>query len=103
MEGCPDQAVSVARCQGKFPQCLARLINEALHPTVPWQEVLRNFFRDVAKDDYSWSRPNKRFLQYDIYVPSLVSPSLGEIVVALDTSGSITQKLLAEFLAEVQV
>jgi len=64
--------------------------------------VLRNFFRDLAKDDYSWSRPNKRFLQFDIYLPSLVSPSLGEIVVALDTSGSITQKLLAEFLAEVQ-
>ena len=96
------QAVSVARCQGKFPQCLARLINEALHPSVPWQEVLRNFFRDLAKDDYSWSRPNKRFLQFDIYLPSLVSPSLGEIVVALDTSGSITKKLLAEFLAEVQ-
>ena len=96
------QAVAVARCQGKLPQCLARLVNEALHPSVPWQEVLRNFFRDLAKDDYSWSRPNKRFLQFDIYLPSLVSPSLGEIVVALDNSGSITQMLLDEFLAEVQ-
>lgn len=96
------QAVTVARSQGKLPQCLARLINEALHPSVPWQEVLRDFFRDLAKDDYSWSRPNKRFLQYDICLPSLASPSLGEIVVALDTSGSVTQKLLAEFLAEAQ-
>jgi hypothetical protein len=43
----------------------------------------RNFFRDLASDDYSWSRPNKRFLPYDIYLPSLRSPSLGEIVVEM--------------------
>jgi len=94
------QAVAVARGQGQ--QCLARFVNETLRPALPWQNVLRNFFRDLASDDYSWARPNKRFLPYDIYLPSLRSPSLGEIVVALDTSGSITQKLLAEFLAEVQ-
>jgi predicted metal-dependent peptidase len=96
------QAVAVARGQGQLARCLARLVNETLRPALPWQDVLRNFFRDLASDDYFWSRPNKRFLPYDIYLPSLRSPSLGEIVVALDTSGSITPKLLGEFLSEVQ-
>jgi predicted metal-dependent peptidase len=54
-----------------------------------------------AKDYSTWRRPSKRFLGQDIYMPSTVGESMGDLVVAIDTSGSIGSKELQVFLSEV--
>ena len=63
--------------------------------------MLREFVARHAKNDYSWSRPNRRFLAQGLYLPGLHSEELGNVVLAVDTSGSIDQKLLNMFAVEV--
>lgn len=98
------QAARMAEERGKgdLPGGLARAVEEILRPTVPWQEVLREFLTRTARNDYCWKRPNRRFVGRRLYLPSLAGDSLGEVVVAVDTSGSIGQAELDRFAAEVQ-
>jgi predicted metal-dependent peptidase len=63
--------------------------------------VLREFVSTHARNDYSWSRPNRRFVAQGLYLPGLHSEELGEVVIAVDTSGSVGQRELATFGAEV--
>ncbi|MCK4821935.1 hypothetical protein KA005_39590, partial [bacterium] len=62
---------------------------------------LQNYMGSFAKEDYTWMRPNRRFIGEDIYLPSLHSETLGEMVVAVDTSGSITREELEQFSSEL--
>lgn len=95
-------AAEMAKGQGQLPAALARLVQESLEPKVCWQDVLRAFIRESAKDDYSWSRPNPRYAASGFILPSLHSQRLGVIAVAIDTSGSIGEAQLNEFLTEVE-
>tara|TARA_R100001369_G_scaffold73199_1_gene101740 strand:- start:24 stop:1292 length:1269 start_codon:yes stop_codon:yes gene_type:complete len=89
---------------GKSGATVNRSLNELMKPQVDWREVLREFVRTVCKGgDYStWKRPNRRYIGADIYMPSTISEKVDELVVAIDTSGSISDKAVAAFLSEVQ-
>jgi len=94
------QAAQAAKNQGNLSANLEKLIDEVTEVKVPWQEVLRNFMTAPRKDDYSLLRPNRRFISSNLYLPSMYSEGLGEVVIVLDTSGS-TYAYLAEFQTEV--
>ena len=64
--------------------------------------MLRQFVASHARNDFSWSSPNRRFVHLGLYLPGLRSEELGEVVLAVDTSGSIGQQELARFAAETQ-
>lgn len=102
------QAAQAAKMQGNCPGSVARLVEELVTPKVPWREVLREFVRRTAKDDFSWRKPNRRYGATTagggarVMLPSLYSERLGRIAVAVDTSGSIDQETLADFQGEVQ-
>lgn len=88
--------------RGNLPGEYQRLIEESLNPQTPWADLLREFIRELAKDDYSWTRPNRRYASSGFILPSLYSQRLGRIAVAIDTSGSIDSDLLNRFLCEVE-
>jgi len=94
------QAVVVARQCGKMPGHIERLIMEVLHPKVPWQDLLREFMLQTAKDNENWSRRNRRIT--NIYLPRRHSERMGEIIFIGDTSGSISNEDLNQVAAEVQ-
>jgi predicted metal-dependent peptidase len=95
------QAQQAAAGRGKLPAGLGRAVDHAVHPPADWRCVLREFVACHAKNDYSWSRPNRRFLAQGLYLPGLHSEELGDVVLAVDTSGSIDQKMLSLFAVEV--
>lgn len=88
--------------QGSTPGSLDRLITEHITPTIPWQDHLREFTNAITRDDYTWSRPNARYAHTGFSLPTLHSESIGDIVIAIDTSGSVNDFLLARFLSETQ-
>jgi predicted metal-dependent peptidase len=96
------QAQQVARARGELPEGLARLVEQVLRPKVYWKEVLREFISRHARNDYSWFPPNRRFVHRGLYLPGLRSEELGDLVIAVDTSGSIGGAMLARFAAELQ-
>lgn len=81
-----------------------RLLQELLEPKVDWREQLREYVKAVcrAKDKSSWRKVNRRFLSTGTYMPSMIGERVGHLVIAIDTSGSIGNEELAEFLAEVK-
>jgi predicted metal-dependent peptidase len=94
------QAAMASKSVGKLPAGLERLVNEILNPKVPWSTLLRDFIERTARNDYSWSVPNRRHLQRGFVLPSLVSDELPEIVLVNDTSGSRGQAEMNQFCAE---
>jgi ABC-type sugar transport system ATPase subunit len=53
-----------------------------------------------GKDEYTWRKMNKRHMANDIYTPSVENETIGEVVFAVDVSGSIGQEELTEFATE---
>lgn len=96
------QAASAAKAMGKLPASLARFIDELTAAKVDWRDRLRRFITETSRDDYSWLRPNRFFLTQGLYLPGLHSENMGEIVVAIDTSGSIDRPTLNAFGAEIK-
>lgn len=76
---------------------------ELLESQIDWREVLREFIQNTcAGSDYStWSRPNRRYVSSGYYMPSGINDQVGELVVAIDTSGSIGQRELTLFMSEI--
>ena len=95
------QAEHTARARGELPAGLGRAVQDVLQPATDWRDVLREFVSASAKNDYSWSRPNRRHIARGLYLPGLHSEELGAVVIAVDTSGSVGEKELAVFAAEV--
>lgn len=89
--------------RGTMPAGLLRLVERLRAAKVPWQRVLQQYAGSaLAKEDFSLLPPHRRWLiEADIVRPSMRSPSLGDLVVSVDTSGSISQALLQAFAAEV--
>jgi predicted metal-dependent peptidase len=81
----------------------SRSFGDLLKTEQDWRELLREFVSTTcAGHDYStWRKPNRRYVGMDIIMPSAISETLGEIVVAIDTSGSIGQRELEKFLTEI--
>lgn len=95
-------AARVAATQkGSLPGTLQRFLKDILEPKVPWRDVLAQFFTEKAKDDYSWRRPNPYYLSSGFYLPVIDGVGMGEVVLAIDTSGSV-QSVLEEFGATVR-
>ena len=100
-----DEAVRQgALVAGKLGSGGDRDLAELLQPQVNWREVLREFVQNTCTgSDYStYRRPNRRYLSSGMYMPSGISEQVGELVVAIDTSGSIGQRELSAFLTEVK-
>lgn len=88
---------------GRMGSKLPRAIEELFEPKIDWQEVLRDFIQQSIKgnDEYTWRKFNKRLMANNLYLPSMENETIGELVIAIDTSGSIGQKELTEFVTEV--
>ena len=81
-----------------------RNLDELMQPQVDWREVLREFVQTTCTgSDYStWKRPNRRYIGAGVYMPSGITERIDELVLAIDTSGSISDTAVALFLSEVQ-
>jgi len=98
------QGLTAAKKAGMGAGDAEREIGDMLTPKVDWREQLREYVKSIcsSKDTSSWRRVNRRFLSSDIYMPTLVGETVGHIVVAIDTSGSIGGDVITRFLSEVK-
>ncbi|MDH5444242.1 MAG: VWA-like domain-containing protein [Gammaproteobacteria bacterium] len=95
LAGAAQQAMQAGKMDGD----MARLVDFLLQPRLPWRMLLARYMSGIARDDYSYTRPSTRRGDPAIF-PSLRS-SQTELVVALDTSGSIHEDELSEFVSEI--
>ena len=94
--------------RGTVPGHWSRWADEKLRPRVDWRKELaamvRHAIADVAgASDYSYRRPSRRQGQVGngkVILPSLRRP-IPSVAVVVDTSGSMSDTMLAQALAEV--
>ena len=96
------QAASLARVQGKAPGAVEETIRQAHRSILDWRPLLRRYMTDAARRDYSWSVPNRRFIDSGLYLPSMHSEGMDAIAIIIDTSASLPGETLALFWAEVR-
>jgi predicted metal-dependent peptidase len=99
-----DQALRQgALLAGKLNGNIPREITEAMEPKVDWREVLREFITSICvdRDNSTWRRPNRRWVDQGVYMPSVVGEAVGRIGVAIDMSGSIGMDEIGQFLGEL--
>lgn len=86
--------------RGTLPAWLQRIIEDVDTSKIDWRKVLANFIQPT-RADYSWNPSDRRLLGSDIILPDISGDSLEDVVIAVDTSGSIDQAMLKEFISEV--
>ena len=96
------QALSIARAEGKAPGRVEETVRNAHASTLDWRTLLHRYMTDAASRDYSWSVPNRRFIDGGLYLPSIRSEGIDVIAIIIDTSGSVPPRTLAEFWAELR-
>lgn len=97
-----EQAARVAETCGNLPADIARRLQRARESDIDWRAVLWQFVQRTMPTDYTWTRPNRRYVHQGIYLPSIQREGCGRIAVAIDTSGSIDHRLLAVFAEELE-
>ncbi len=90
------RAIKAAKRAGRMPADAERLIGETLRERQHWVADLLRYAEQQARGDYSWEHPDPVFLGHDIVIPSLHSEEIGEVVVFVDTSGSMSADDLAK-------
>ncbi|HEX6825892.1 MAG TPA: VWA-like domain-containing protein [Nitrospiraceae bacterium] len=98
-----EQADRVCKSAGIAAGMVVRESRANRKPVEDCWASLKHIMSSLVPDDYSWNRPNRRFIGSGLILPSLASDSLGEIVIAIDTSGSVGSTAIADFLDHMQL
>lgn len=85
---------------GTIPGELQVYLDKLLNPVLPWNRILQKYLNSLAKSDYSFRRPNRRYFP-EMYLPSLYSEKLIDLEIAVDISGSVTDHEFHVFVSEV--
>ena len=83
-----------------MPEAIKRYLHIEPKSKINWRHELRRAIEYHAKNDYSLYPASKKLLYDGIYLPSLRSEDMS-LAIAVDTSGSIDNELLDDFLSEV--
>jgi predicted metal-dependent peptidase len=95
------QAAHLAKQQGRLPGYLESLVDELLKPQIPWRQQLWRFFNQRKPDRITWNKPNRRLIGQGLYMPSKRFTPTGDVVIAVDTSGSVSETELQHFASEI--
>jgi len=84
-----------------LPKDLHCILKPRKSHKINWRDRLYRHISAYDKSQFSFFPPNRKYLYRGVYIPSLSSDLLS-IVVAIDTSASIDDELLALFLGEIE-
>ena len=100
-----EQASQVAKSRGLMPGSAQSLIDDYKTAKVDWRSVLRQLMQSMTAVDYTYTRPHKKhhhmLSTYGSFIPDYYKENMGELVVAIDTSGSVSDAEAQQFLGEI--
>lgn len=87
---------------GRMPAGIARLIKDFTEPKMDWREMLRMNIQSILKSNFSFARPNRKSQHCGAVLPGMMNQDTVDVSVAIDMSGSISDKMAKDFLSEVK-
>lgn len=94
-------AAEMAKTCGQGSALIDRILEDVGKPSVDWQDACREMLTSSARADFSLSRPNRRYMWQNIYMPSLHTEAVGALLVGFDVSGSVSQAEANQIAAEI--
>ena len=94
------EAWTHSQMKGHLPNGMKRIIDSIVKSKVNWKALLQQYVMRELPIDWNWNYPSKRSISTGFYLPSVLRENI-EIVVTIDTSGSISDKVIKQFLSEV--
>ncbi|MEO0253863.1 MAG: VWA-like domain-containing protein [candidate division WOR-3 bacterium] len=91
---------NMIKSKGNLPGWFQEFVEELKEPKINWRVMLGKFLIQNIRVKTEWTRPNRRYLAYDIIYPTRRQKIL-ELVIAVDTSGSISSEDLKDFFSEI--
>jgi predicted metal-dependent peptidase len=96
-----SEATTRAKMHGEQFGGMDRYIEKLLNPKQSWEQILSREIVHECVVDYDWSTPSRRSHEYGIYLPAQKKENI-ELALAIDSSGSIDNKLLKTFLSQTR-
>lgn len=87
---------------GKLPAGVARLVKEMTDSRIDWRDLLDMQIKSTIKSNFSFSRPSRKGWNIPAIMPGMVADETIDVVIAIDTSGSISQQMLKDFMSEIK-
>lgn len=96
------QAAESAKARGNLPAGLEGLIEAVGKPKINWKEYIQSWVSGVTPDDYTWSKPNRTMLaNHRVFMPTMTFNGAGVGVLSIDTSGSVSDGELVQYITEI--
>lgn len=87
---------------GKTPAAIQRMIKDMTEPKMNWREIVRMNIQSIIRNDYSFTRPNRKAMHSGAILPGMKNDETIEVSIAIDMSGSIGDEDATAFLSEVK-
>lgn len=97
-----EAMVSAAQSAGKLPAGVERVIKDFTEPKMDWRHLLRQQIQSIIKNDFSFSRPNRKSQMSGAILPGMLNQETIDVCAAIDMSGSISNKQAQDFISEVK-
>jgi predicted metal-dependent peptidase len=86
---------------GKVPAGIQRMIKDLTEPKMNWREVLQMNIQSIIRNDYSFTRPNRKSQHSGAILPGMKNDQTIDVAIGIDMSGSIGDADARIFLSEV--
>jgi len=91
-----------AQGAGKMDENTKGMIKNATASTVDWTEELIFLMEEITRDDYSFRRPNPRYMDQAVYMPTLDGRATSDLFFIVDRSGSLSTEQLEKIMGEIR-
>jgi predicted metal-dependent peptidase len=87
---------------GNIPAGVKRMIKDLTEPVINWRELLQQQIESTIKNDFTWMRPSRRSWHMDAIMPGMLPGHQIDVCIAIDTSGSISERDIKDFMTEIK-
>lgn len=94
-------AARASKNQGDNSASLQRVLDRLSPSKLDWKTILRQWTTPFIGGNRTWLPPNRRYVHQGLYLPSRRGCKI-EMVAVIDTSGSVWEHGVFDFLSELQ-
>jgi predicted metal-dependent peptidase len=87
---------------GNLPAGVKRLIKDLTEPVIDWRTLLEQQIQSTIKSDFTWMKPSRRGWHMDAIMPGMKPGNQIDVFIGMDTSGSISERDIKDFLSEIK-
>ncbi len=87
---------------GNLPAGVKRMIKDLTESVIDWRTLLEQQIESTIKSDFSWMKLNRRGWHMDAVLPGMLPGTMIDVFIGIDTSGSISERDIKDFLGETK-